>query len=205
MIRVIDYGVGNVQAFLNLFNRVGLSAERAKNVDDLADASHLILPGVGHFDYAMRSLNNSGMRECLEDLVVTQKVPILGVCVGMQMLANSSEEGDLPGLGWLPGCVQALAGNYEHGTLPLPHMGWNELQINTHHGFFPSVASESPQFYFLHSFYFSAKNKSEVIATANYGFDFDAVVCNGNVFGMQCHPEKSHIWGEHFLRAFAEQ
>lgn len=204
MIRVIDYGVGNVQAFLNLFNRLGLAAERARNRYDLTDASHLILPGVGHFDYAMRSLNNSGMREYLEDLVVGQKVPILGVCVGMQMLANSSEEGDLPGLGWLSGCVQALAGNYEYDTLPLPHMGWNDLQVKTHQDFFPPDTPKPPQFYFLHSFYFSAKNQSDVIATTNYGFDFDAVVCQGNVFGMQCHPEKSHFWGEHFLRTFAE-
>ena len=204
MIVIIDYGVGNVQAFLNLFERSGLPAKRARNSDDLADASHLILPGVGHFDYAMRSLNNSGLRERLEDLVVMQKVPILGICVGMQMLADSSEEGVLPGLGWLPGCVQAIASNSIDDSLPLPHMGWNELQIRMHHGFFPSAAPEPPQFYFLHSFYFRAKNQSDVIATTNYGFDFDAVVCHGNVFGMQCHPEKSHFWGEHFLRTFAE-
>ena len=122
----------------------------------------------------------------------------------MQMLADSSEEGVLPGLGWLPGSVQALAGDSMNESLPLPHMGWNELQIKTQQNLFPSTVSESPQFYFLHSYYFRAKNQSDVIATTNYGFDFDAVVFNGNVFGMQCHPEKSHIWGEHFLRAFTE-
>jgi glutamine amidotransferase len=204
MIRIVDYGIGNIQAFLNLFDRLGLEAKRAKDIDDLEDASHLILPGVGHFDYAMQSFNNSGLRVRLEELVLKQKVPILGICVGMQMMADSSEEGILDGLGWLPGSVKSLKSCIMNDSLPLPHMGWNELQVNINHELFPSVDSEPPEFYFLHSFYFSAKLPSDVIATTNYGINFDSVVCNGNIFGMQCHPEKSHTWGQRFLRAFAE-
>lgn len=204
MIRIVDYGIGNIQAFLNLFDRLGLEAKRAKDVDDLVDASHLILPGVGHFDYAMKSFNNSGLRVRLEDLVLKQKVPLLGVCVGMQMLADSSDEGVLPGLGWLPGSVHSLAGNLTDDSLPLPHMGWNELQIQTSSSVFLSSRTELPQFYFLHSYYFRAKDRSDVLATANYDFNFDAVVRHENVFGMQCHPEKSHRWGEQFLLAFTE-
>jgi len=204
MIRIIDYGVGNIQAFLNLFDRLGLEAKRARNVDDLIDASHLILPGVGHFDRAMQGFNSSGLRERLEELVLNQKVPLLGVCVGMQMLADGSDEGLLPGLGWLPGHVHSLTGKPMDASLPLPHMGWNELQIQVPSSVFPSTESAPPQFYFLHSYFFSAKNRSDVVATAHYDFDFDAVVRHENVFGMQCHPEKSHRWGEQFLRAFTE-
>lgn len=204
MIRIIDYGVGNIQAFLNLFDRLGLMAERASEARDLIDASHLILPGVGHFDYAMSSFNKSGLREPLEKLVLIQNKPLLGVCVGMQMLANSSDEGVMPGLGWIPGSVHSFSGNLESESLPLPHMGWNDLKINTPSIVFPNSDIESPQFYFLHSYYFSAKNRSDVIATSNYGLDFDAVVRHKNVFGMQCHPEKSHRCGQQFLRAFTD-
>lgn len=204
MIRIVDYGVGNIQAFLNLFDRLGLQAKRARDVADLADASHLILPGVGHFDHAMQGFNSSGLRLRLEELVLKRKIPLLGVCVGMQMLANGSDEGILPGLGWLPGHVNSLIGKPMDASLPLPHMGWNELQIQMPSSVFPSNEIAPPQFYFLHSYYFNAKNRSDVIATAHYDFDFDAVVRHENIFGMQCHPEKSHRWGEQFLRAFVE-
>ena len=204
MIRIIDYGVGNVQAFLNVFDRLGLRAERASEPHELIDATHLILPGVGHFDYAMSNFNNSGLRGPLEKLVLTQNKPVLGVCVGMQMLAHSSDEGLLPGLGWIPGFVHSFSGKSEMKSLPLPHMGWNDLKINIPSAVLPTSDIESSQFYFLHSYYFSATNRSDVIATTNYGFDFDAVVRRKNVFGMQCHPEKSHRWGEQFLRAFTE-
>ena len=101
MISIVDYGVGNVQAFLNLFHRLGIKAKRANNIKALEEASHLILPGVGHFDYAMKKLNNSGLRDSLEKLVINSKIPLLGICVGMQMLADTSNEGDLQGLGWI--------------------------------------------------------------------------------------------------------
>jgi len=152
----------------------------------------------------MRTFNNSGLRPELEELVLRQKIPLLGVCVGMQMLADGSDEGSLPGLGWLPGDVHSLTGKSKDPSLPLPHMGWNELKIEMPNTLFPTTEMASPMFYFLHSYYFSAKKRSDVIATTNYDFDFDAVVRHQNVLGMQCHPEKSHRWGEQFLRAFTE-
>ena len=204
MIRVVDYGVGNIQAFLNLFERLGLNAKRAENPKQLSDASHLILPGVGHFDHAMKCFNNSGLRSSLEDLVLVEKIPLMGVCVGMHMLASGSDEGNTSGLGWIPGHVRSLADNNFSSSLPMPHMGWNQLQIRNPSKIFTEGSKESPQFYFLHSYYFDADEKSDVIATSNYGFDFDAVVSHNNIFGVQCHPEKSHRWGQQMLYNFVE-
>src|SRR6056300_721413 len=128
MIGIIDYGIGNIQAFLNLFNRLGIRAERASTKQSLNLSSHLVLPGVGNFDYAMKKLNNSGIREPLENLVLNSKIPILGICVGMQMLADNSDEGFLAGLGWIPGKVCAFSKNRQCSKLALPHMGWNTLK-----------------------------------------------------------------------------
>lgn len=204
MICIVDYGVGNIQAFLNLFKRLGLDAKRAVTQDALLGATRLVLPGVGHFDHAMQRLNDSGMRPCLEELVLGAKVPVVGVCVGMQMLAESSEEGTLPGLNWVPGRVRAFSGRPMSANLPMPHMGWNDLKARAGAKLFAQGFDDVPQFYFLHSYYFDAEDKADVAATANYGIDFDAVVSKGHIHGIQCHPEKSHHWGEQLLRNFVE-
>jgi glutamine amidotransferase len=204
MICIVDYGVGNVQAFLNLFKRLGIDARRAQKQDDLLGAERLILPGVGHFDHAMQRLNDSGLRPKMEELVLGDKVPVLGICVGMQMLAQGSDEGLQPGLNWLPGRVRAFADNLQSAQLPMPHMGWNELKPAAELKLFSRGFEQPPQFYFLHSFYFDARNKQDVAATAHYGFDFDAVVSHGHIHGVQCHPEKSHHWGEQLLKNFVE-
>jgi glutamine amidotransferase len=204
VINVIDYGVGNIQAFLNLFQRLGIDAQRSDTPESIKGATHLILPGVGHFDHAMRLFNNSGMRSCLEDLVLRKNVPVLGVCVGMQMLAEGSDEGLLSGLNWIPGRVRAFSRNAKSANLPMPHMGWNELQPRKDSELFSHGFEVSPEFYFLHSYYFDAREKSDVAATAHYGIDFDALVSRGNIHGMQCHPEKSHRWGEQLLKNFSK-
>jgi glutamine amidotransferase len=204
MIRIVDYGVGNIQAFMTMFKRLGIPAERALAPAELVDASHLILPGVGHFDHAMERLNESGMRSTLEDLVMSKSMPIMGVCVGMQMLANGSEEGNLPGLGWVPGRVRSFATHPQVESLPMPHMGWNILQPVRGTPLFAEGFDDAPQFYFLHSFYFDTKDKVDIAATAHYGFDFSAIVSRGHIHGVQCHPEKSHHWGAQLLKNFAE-
>ena len=204
MICIIDYGIGNVQAFLNLFNRLGIDAFRANKSSELVQASHLILPGVGHFDHAMTRLNSSGLRKKLDSLVLEDKIPLLGVCVGMQILADGSDEGKLPGLGYLPGYVYELNGIHKEFSLPTPHMGWNNLNLRCESGVLPFQNDENPEFYFLHSYYFESHYPDMVLATANYGHDFAAIIQKENVFGMQCHPEKSHRWGERFLEFFAE-
>lgn len=202
MIFVVDYGVGNIQAFLNVFKRLGVDAERATTPDTLAGATRLLLPGVGHFDHAIQRLNASGMRPRLDELVLGSQVPILGVCVGMQMLAEGSDEGLLPGLNWIPGRVRAFANHPGSTALPLPHMGWNELRPCGGAKLFAKGFDDAPQFYFLHSYYFDAHDRHDVAATAHYGIDFDAVVSRGHIHGVQCHPEKSHHWGEQLIQNF---
>jgi imidazole glycerol-phosphate synthase subunit HisH len=204
MIYIIDYGIGNVQAFLNLYHRLGIDAYRASKSSDLVDASHLILPGVGHFDHAMSQLNSSGLRDKLDCLVLQDKIPLLGVCVGMQILANGSDEGALPGLGYLPGYVHAFRDRHKEFSLPIPHMGWNDLRLRCENEALPFQNEDNPEFYFLHSYYFESQYPDMVLATSNYGLDFAAIIQKENVFGMQCHPEKSHGWGEKFLQFFAE-
>jgi glutamine amidotransferase len=204
MICVVDYGVGNIQAFLNLFKRLGVEARRADTPDALADAVRLVLPGVGHFDHAMQRLNDSGLRPKLEELVLGAQVPVVGICVGMQMLAQVSEEGNLPGLSWVPGRVRAFANQAQGANLPMPHMGWNDLQPRAGSKLFSRGFDDAPEFYFLHSYFFDAQDKQDVAATANYGLNFDAVVSRGHIHGVQCHPEKSHHWGEQLLKNFVE-
>jgi glutamine amidotransferase len=204
MIYIVDYGVGNIQAFLNLFKRIGLEARRADRPEALSNAVRLVLPGVGHFDHAMQRLNESGLRPKLEEMVLGSQVPIIGICVGMQMLAESSDEGTLPGLNWVPGRVRAFDKQPIRADLPMPHMGWNELNPRSHSKLFSKGFEEAPQFYFLHSYFFDATDKQDVAATANYGLDFDAVVSRGHIHGVQCHPEKSHHWGEQLLENFVE-
>jgi glutamine amidotransferase len=204
MIHIIDYGVGNIQAFMTSFKRIGLEAVRASSAEQLEGATRLILPGVGAFDHAMEMLNNSGMRPRLESLVVEQKVSVLGVCVGMQMLASGSDEGVLSGLGWIPGRVRDFASTPLSASLPMPHMGWNDLQFSQDARLFGQGFEDGAQFYFLHSYYFDAEDKNHVVATAHYGFDFDAAVSRGHIHGVQYHPEKSHHWGAQLLKNFAE-
>ncbi|MBC3936339.1 imidazole glycerol phosphate synthase subunit HisH [Undibacterium sp. CY7W] len=203
MIMIVDYGVGNIQAFMTLFKRIGVVATRARAPEDLEGAKRLILPGVGHFDTAMTLLDRSGMRPRLEQMVLEEQVPVMGICVGMQMLASGSDEGELPGLNWIPGRVRAFANTPASQNLPMPHMGWNDLKIRSGNKLFNSFEPE-PCFYFLHSYYFDADDKNDVAATAEYGLEFDCIVSRGHIHGVQCHPEKSHHFGAQLLKNFAE-
>lgn len=202
MICIVDYGLGNIQAFLTMFKRLGVEASRARCADDLKGATRLILPGVGSFDRAIMLLNQSGMRPLLEEMVLSMQVPVLGICVGMQMLACGSDEGVMPGLNWVPGHVRAFSTTPDSKDMPMPHMGWNNLKIRSEHNLFADFKPD-PSFYFLHSFYYDAEDKANVLATTEYGFEFDCIISKGNVYGIQCHPEKSHHFGAQFLKNFA--
>ena len=202
MITLLDYGLGNLAAFVNIYKRLNLPVAVAATVDELASAERIILPGVGSFDWAMTRLDESGMRHCLDDLVMVKKRPVLGVCVGMQMMAKGSEEGKLPGLGWIDAEVKRfdLAGFSQQTHLP--HMGWNDVSPRNTGCLFKGMTA--PRFYFLHSYYFAPVKADDVRGVTSYKGNFASAVRSGNVFGTQFHPEKSHQWGISLLKNFAE-
>jgi glutamine amidotransferase len=202
MIRIVDYGVGNIQAFLNVFKTLNMPAATAKQASELTDATKIILPGVGSFDHAMERLDESGIRPALEQRVKQDKVPVLGVCVGMQMLAASSDEGSRPGLGWIDGRVRAFTQWEPASNHPVPHMGWNDVRAVTPHPLFDQLDAES-RFYFLHSFFFENHRPEDTLAVSQYGGNFSCAVHHENVFGVQFHPEKSHHFGTRLLKNFA--
>jgi glutamine amidotransferase len=203
MIHIVDYGLGNLQAFANMYKRLGFESKRARTAADLEGATKIILPGVGAFDHAMEQLDASGMRPVLERLIKEQHVPVLGICVGMQILASSSEEGTAAGLGWVPGRVRSFRTTPASAQLPMPHMGWNDVNPAVDSPLFAGLETGS-RFYFLHSFYFDCDNAEHALARASYGFDFSCAVAAGNVYGVQFHPEKSHHYGAALLKNFAE-
>lgn len=202
MIGIIDYGVGNIKAFANIYKNFDIPFKIVKTVDDFEGVTKLILPGVGSFDHAMASLQNSGMKDMLDELVLIKKLPVIGICVGMQMLAKSSDEGELSGLGWIDGFVK----KFDKSKIingPLPHMGWNSLNIKEEK-IILSGLEKKPRFYFLHSYYFECTDKNDVLATATYGDEFDCVINHENIYGIQCHPEKSHHNGIKLLKNFGK-
>ena len=203
MIGIVDYGLGNVQAFLTAYKRMNIPAFAARRADQLADATKIILPGVGAFDHAMQLLNQSGLREPVLEHGRSGKVPILGVCVGMQILADGSDEGVAKGLGLVPGQVKSLDTLKGASILPMPHMGWNDVQPAPSMPLFKGLGQD-PRFYFLHSYYYACNDNSDVAATVGYGETFCCAVNRGSVFGVQFHPEKSHSFGSTLLRNFAE-
>ncbi len=202
MIAIVDYGLGNIKAFANIYRRLNVPFLIARNGLELSGATKIILPGVGAFDHAMTRLEESGMRGALRDLVVGNGVPLLGVCVGMQILAQSSEEGVLPGLGWIEGVVKKFdSAKLPHAT-HLPHMGWNDVRPERRSGLFPDLHADY-RFYFLHSYYFECARQQNVLAVTDYGGPFNSAVNSGNIFGVQFHPEKGHQWGIQLLQNFA--
>jgi glutamine amidotransferase len=203
MITIVDYGLGNIQAFANVYKRLGIPVAIAKDASDLTTATKLILPGVGAFDHAMKLLTQSGMRYVLEEMVISEGVPVLGVCVGMQILAAASEEGHMPGLGWIPGKVLAFRSNEQSAGMPLPHMGWNDIRPHTSSVLFEGFAGDE-RFYFLHSFYFQCDHDEYISAETTYGTRFSCAVQRKNIFGVQFHPEKSHKFGTQLLKNFAD-
>jgi len=203
MITIIDYGLGNVLAFVNVYRRCNIPVSVAKSVDDLAGATKLILPGVGAFDHAMECLKHSGMRSALEELVIGKGMLLLGICVGMQMLAISSDEGKLPGLGWIDGKVKRLEASSLPSGTHLPHMGWNDVTSATPGGLFKGMDNNA-RFYFLHSYYFNCHDHADVLATSEYGKSFCCAVRHKNVYGVQFHPEKSHQFGTQLLKNYWE-
>lgn len=203
MIKIVDYGLGNISAFSNMYKRMNIPTMVVRTVGELDGASKIILPGVGAFDHAMKLLSASGMRDALENLVLGEKVPLLGVCVGMQILANDSDEGKMSGLGWVPGHVCSFKDEMASAQLPTPHMGWNDVMPTESHSLFAGLEKDA-RFYFLHSYFFKCGQSDDVLAHSSYGLGFACAVRTGNVYGVQFHPEKSHHYGALLLKNFAE-
>jgi glutamine amidotransferase len=202
MIAIVDYGLGNIAAFATVYNKANIKVSIARTAGDLKGASKLILPGVGHFDHAMRLLQQSGMRDSLDEMVLQDKVPVIGICVGMQMLARSSEEGDLPGLGWIDAEVRAFKSSDATKNMSVPHMGWNDVKPLSASRLFDELQTDA-RFYFLHSYFMSCDSSEDILAICNYGADFTCAVQSSNIYGVQFHPEKSHSFGNRLLRNFA--
>ncbi len=203
MITLIDYGVGNINAFVNVYKRLDIPVKIAKTAEDLEDAQKLILPGVGHFDHAMTQLNNSGMREKLDFLVIEKKTPVIGICVGMQMMGNYSEEGNMEGLKWIDASVKKFDESKIHQVTRLPHMGWNDVSPKKDLKLFLGLEKDAI-FYFLHTYYFECNNPFDVMAVTNYGIEFASAAHHENKYGIQFHPEKSHHYGEILLHNSAK-
>lgn len=203
MIAIVDYGLGNIRAFTNVYKRLDIPFRIATRPQDLKDAGKIILPGVGSFDEAMNLLQKSGMRETLDECVQEKKIPILGICVGMQILARSSEEGASAGLGWINARVRKFDVSALAHKPGLPHMGWNDVMVPREHPLMKGLPAE-PRFYFLHSYYFECGDPGMVVGEARYGSPFACAVSSDNIYGVQFHPEKSHSNGVLLLRNFAE-
>lgn len=197
MIAIVDYGVGNLGSVANMVKKVGGQARITDDPHEILQARALILPGVGSFDTGARNLRERNLEACLRECALEKRIPILGICLGFQLMARASEEGSEPGLGWLAGDVRKLAGT----SLPLPHMGWNELQLGQPCEIFESLG-KSPRYYFVHSYQVVLDDPQQVCAWSSYGQPICAAARQGNLFGTQFHPEKSHRFGVGLMRNF---
>ncbi len=199
MLIIVDYGVGNLGSLMNMCKHVGIDAKVSKYAKDIDTASHLLLPGVGSFDYGMIKLKESGLIESLNNAVLINKTPILGICLGMQLMTNSSEEGDELGLRWIDAETKRIPASNE---LKVPHMGWSRI-IHQRDSKLTVNYSKEERFYFVHSYYVSCMDSSNCVAKVNYGLVLDVMFEKGNIFGVQFHPEKSHKFGMNILKNFS--
>lgn len=199
MITIVNYGMGNLGSIKNMFKHIGVPAVITSDLACIADADKLLLPGVGAFDSAMQRINGSGLREVLDWKALQEKVPILGICLGMQLLTGSSEEGKIPGLGWIPAVTTRFPAQ---PGLKVPHMGWNLVNPVRENPLTKDLPDES-RFYFVHSYCVHVKNEEDSILKATYGITFDAALQHDNIYGAQFHPEKSHKFGMKLLTNFA--
>ncbi|MES2239779.1 MAG: imidazole glycerol phosphate synthase subunit HisH [Bacteroidota bacterium] len=203
MITIIDYGSGNIRAIGNIYDKLNVPYKIAKTPEEVVGAEKIFLPGVGAFDETISMLDQTGFRVVLDKEVLENKVPIIGICVGMQILAESSEEGKCEGLGYIKGKVKKIDVSQLDQKPKLPHLGWNSIEIVRENQLLTDTDPEFG-FYFLHSYYFECENPEDILTTTHYGKSFASAVNNGNVYGIQFHPEKSHRNGITLLHNFAK-
>ena len=199
MMTIIDYGMGNLNSIANMFKKIGVSSIITNKKEEINQSHKLILPGVGSFDKAMQNIKELDLLESLNNKVIFDKTPILGICLGMQLLTNSSEEGEEQGFGWL----DAETKKFNHQALKIPHMGWNSITIEKSSSMFNHLDKER-RYYFVHSYYVECHDEKDILTTTDYGHPFTSMVEKGNIYGAQFHPEKSHAFGIELLTNFAK-
>ncbi len=198
MIAVVDYDIGNISSVINMFLKIGKKCCATSNAEEIKKADYIILPGNGAYDSCMKNLRASGLIPIIEEQIFSRNVPLMGICVGAQMLGNCSSEGVEPGLGWIDMEVKRFPST---PSLRVPHMGWNSITtINSNHQL--SKNTNGSRFYFVHSYYMVPKNTDEILFTSNYGIEFASAVAKKNIIGVQFHPEKSHRFGMQFFNDF---
>lgn len=202
MITIIDYGAGNIRSIQNMLKKLNVSSEITNEEAKLKTAEKIILPGVGHFDNGMKNLKNANLVEVLNEKVQIDKTPILGICLGAQLLGKKSDEGIENGLGWIDMTSVRFDDTIMPVELKIPHMSWNRIQPKKESKLLGNL-EEDNRFYFVHSFHMKPSSDSDILATANYGYEFVACVEKENIYGVQFHPEKSHFFGMQLLRNFA--
>lgn len=200
MIAILDYGIGNLKSVYNMFKKVGVEATITSDSSTIKNADKYLLPGVGSFDHGITSLKRASFFDTLESEVLNNKKPIIGICLGMQLLTNSSEEGKEKGLGWID--AETIKFDLTDKNLSIPHMGWNNIYPKNQDNIFKKLADN--RFYFVHSFHVVCSSEENVLATSNYGQEFTCSINKENIYGVQFHPEKSHKHGMQLLKNFDE-
>jgi glutamine amidotransferase len=203
MIAIIDYGMGNLGSIKNMLSWIDVESVTTSKCEIIESANKLILPGVGAFDNAIINLKRLGIIPSLNRMVLINKTPILGICLGMQLLSKRSEEGKLPGLGWIDAETVRFRFNAELVSLKIPHMGWNTIKVRQRNSIFDGVNEES-RFYFVHTYHVICNDEANILATTEYGVTFNSAIVKDNIIGIQFHPEKSHKFGLKLLKNFAE-
>jgi glutamine amidotransferase len=202
MITIIDYKTGNLGSIQNILKRIGEDSVVTSDYDEIARATKLILPGVGAFDTGMRNLTSLNLIDILNKKVIEEKIPVLGICLGMQLLSKNSEEGSLPGLGWID--ASTVRFKFEDSTeYKIPHMGWNFIRQHKTGKLFDNMYPDS-RFYFVHSYFFRANDPEDVLTSTTYEIEFTSAIERGNILGVQFHPEKSHKFGMKLLKNFVD-
>jgi glutamine amidotransferase len=202
MIVIPNVGIGNVRSVANMLGRVGTQVLVSDQPVDLKNADKVILAGVGAFDAGMQALSDGGWVDALQEAVHVRKVPVLGICLGMQLLCQRSEEGSIAGLCWIDATVKRFNAP-EFPAIRVPHMGWNTIDVQKQNAIIPTDEPDQ-RYYFAHSYHVVCQDSSNLVATVNYGNAVAAVIQNGNIFGVQFHPEKSHRFGMHLLANFVK-
>lgn len=203
MITIIDYNAGNIKSIQNMLKKIGVQSSISSQASEIEQAKKLILPGVGHFDYGMKNLHESGLINILNEKVITKQTPILGICLGAQMLGNKSEEGNEKGLSWIDMDVVKFNSEKMNVNDKIPHMDWTNIKMMKQSALFNNMFEE-PRFYFVHSYHMAPKNTEDTLCTSNYGYEFVSAVEHKNIYGVQFHPEKSHKFGMKLLENFAK-